>query len=168
MSAASPKRPGAYDHRFHAGNAADVFKHVALVTLLDRLRASAGARLHYVETHAGGGRYHLGPEGEWRDGIGRLLPFVDDDAPILRMLERTLAAEGYQVSAVPDGGFKDEVGRIKRQAARFRLYGLDADSNVVREVTVADAEPNLGQGLGFACHRKVSGISTSKPYKCGP
>jgi two-component system, OmpR family, response regulator MprA len=29
---------------------------------------------------------------------------VDDDAPILRMLERTLAAEGYQVSAVADGG----------------------------------------------------------------
>ena len=29
---------------------------------------------------------------------------VDDDAPILRMLERTLAAEGYAVSAVPDGG----------------------------------------------------------------
>src|SRR3712207_1517690 len=29
---------------------------------------------------------------------------VDDDAPILRMLERTLAAEGYAGSAVADGG----------------------------------------------------------------
>jgi two-component system response regulator MprA len=29
---------------------------------------------------------------------------VDDDAPIRRMLERTLAAEGYDVSAVADGG----------------------------------------------------------------
>jgi two-component system, OmpR family, response regulator MprA len=29
---------------------------------------------------------------------------VDDDAPILRMLERTLAAEGYTVAAVGDGG----------------------------------------------------------------
>jgi two-component system, OmpR family, response regulator MprA len=29
---------------------------------------------------------------------------VDDDAPILRMLERTLTAEGYAVAAVPDGG----------------------------------------------------------------
>src|SRR5688572_25067475 len=28
---------------------------------------------------------------------------VDDDAPIRRMLERTLAAEGYAVSAVADG-----------------------------------------------------------------
>ena len=29
---------------------------------------------------------------------------VDDDAPIRRMLERTLSAEGYDVSAVGDGG----------------------------------------------------------------
>jgi two-component system response regulator MprA len=29
---------------------------------------------------------------------------VDDDAPIRRMLERTLSAEGYAVSAVADGG----------------------------------------------------------------
>jgi two-component system, OmpR family, response regulator MprA len=29
---------------------------------------------------------------------------VDDDAPILRMLERTLGAEGYSVVAVADGG----------------------------------------------------------------
>ena len=29
---------------------------------------------------------------------------VDDDARILRMLERTLAAEGYDVSVAPDGG----------------------------------------------------------------
>ena len=29
---------------------------------------------------------------------------VDDDARILRMLERTLSAEGYAVAAVPDGG----------------------------------------------------------------
>jgi two-component system response regulator MprA len=29
---------------------------------------------------------------------------VDDDAPIRRMLQRTLAAEGYEVAAVADGG----------------------------------------------------------------
>jgi len=29
---------------------------------------------------------------------------VDDDAPIRRMLERTLRAEGYDVAAVADGG----------------------------------------------------------------
>ena len=29
---------------------------------------------------------------------------VDDDAPIRRMLERTLTAEGYAITAVADGG----------------------------------------------------------------
>jgi two-component system response regulator MprA len=29
---------------------------------------------------------------------------VDDDAPILRMLARTLSAEGYEVETAPDGG----------------------------------------------------------------
>ena len=29
---------------------------------------------------------------------------VDDDAPIRRMLTRTLTAEGYSVAAVGDGG----------------------------------------------------------------
>jgi hypothetical protein len=41
---------------------------------------------------------------------------------------------------LPEGGFKDGAGRIKRQAARFRIYGLDADGNIVRELTAADAE----------------------------
>jgi len=44
------------------------------------------------------------------------------------------------VYPVPDGGYKDAVGRVKRQAARFRVYGLDADGNVVRELTADDAE----------------------------
>jgi len=37
------------------------------------------------------------------------------------------------------GGFKDGSGAIKRQAARFRIYGLDADGRVVRELTADDA-----------------------------
>src|SRR5690242_18683023 len=41
---------------------------------------------------------------------------------------------------VPPGGFKDGAGRIKRQAARFRLYGLNGDGQVVAEVTAADAD----------------------------
>lgn len=40
----------------------------------------------------------------------------------------------------PAGGFKDERGRIKRQAARFRIYGLNKQGRAVREITSADAE----------------------------
>ena len=38
---------------------------------------------------------------------------VDDDAPILRMLERTLTAEGYDVAAVGDGGAA--LARVERR-----------------------------------------------------
>ncbi|MEU8678667.1 LodA/GoxA family CTQ-dependent oxidase [Streptomyces sp. NPDC048560] len=44
------------------------------------------------------------------------------------------------VPAQPAGGFKDSAGRVKRQAARFRVYGYDADGNVVGELTAAHAE----------------------------
>src|SRR5215813_9079976 len=38
----------------------------------------------------------------------------------------------------PDG-YKDASGAMKRQAARFRVFGLDAHGHVVRELTADDA-----------------------------
>src|SRR4051812_595615 len=40
----------------------------------------------------------------------------------------------------PAGGFKDMSGALKRQAARFRVYGYDASGAVVREITASEAE----------------------------
>ena len=34
----------------------------------------------------------------------------------------------------PEGGFKDVAGRVKRQAARFRGYGVNAADEAVREI----------------------------------
>ncbi len=42
--------------------------------------------------------------------------------------------------AEPPGGFKDASGALKRQAARFRVYGYDAAGAVVREITANDAD----------------------------
>ncbi len=39
-----------------------------------------------------------------------------------------------------DGRFKDRQGRMKRQAARFRVYGFDSDGQVLQELTSADAD----------------------------
>jgi hypothetical protein len=39
-------------------------------------------------------------------------------------------------------GFKDASGAIARQAARFRVYGYDAQGNVVKELTAADGTIN--------------------------
>ncbi len=61
-----------YRHEYHAGNFADVHKHVTLLALLTALRRKDKGFL-YLETHAGRGAYDLsGPSGESASGIGRL------------------------------------------------------------------------------------------------
>jgi 23S rRNA (adenine2030-N6)-methyltransferase len=66
-----------YRHIFHAGNFADVFKHVVLSLLLKSLHRK-DTPFCYLDTHAGAGRYDLSSAaaqktGEYRDGIKRLL-----------------------------------------------------------------------------------------------
>jgi 23S rRNA (adenine2030-N6)-methyltransferase len=66
-----------YQHDFHAGNFADVFKHIVLTRILLRLCAKEAA-FRFIDTHAGSGTYCLSsPEAqkpaEWQGGIGRLL-----------------------------------------------------------------------------------------------
>ncbi|HEX2834769.1 MAG TPA: LodA/GoxA family CTQ-dependent oxidase [Thermoanaerobaculia bacterium] len=40
----------------------------------------------------------------------------------------------------PPGFYKDRKGALKRQAARFRIYGLDEEGRVVKELTASDAK----------------------------
>ena len=47
-----------YRHAFHAGNFADVHKHVVLLALLERLKQKPKP-LFYLDTHAGRGGYDL-------------------------------------------------------------------------------------------------------------
>ena len=66
-----------YRHAFHAGNHADVLKHVVLLALLDALKAKP-TPFCVIDTHAGSGSYALdgmeaGKTGEYKDGIARLL-----------------------------------------------------------------------------------------------
>jgi 23S rRNA (adenine2030-N6)-methyltransferase len=66
-----------YRHAFHAGNFADVFKHVILTRILLYL-IRKGTALRVIDTHAGDGIYDLSADpaektAEWRNGIGRLI-----------------------------------------------------------------------------------------------
>jgi 23S rRNA (adenine2030-N6)-methyltransferase len=65
-----------YRHSFHAGNFADVLKHVVLVEILQYLQLKDGA-VEYIDTHAGAGMFDLRSEhaqklAEYRHGIARL------------------------------------------------------------------------------------------------
>lgn len=78
----APSRPSAdlpvlsYRHAFHAGNHADVLKHMVLVQALDYL-ITKDAPLWYIDTHAGAGRYEFArpdtkAHAEYHEGIGAL------------------------------------------------------------------------------------------------
>ncbi len=66
-----------YRHAFHAGNFADVVKHLILVRILDYLKRKPAA-FRVLDTHAGVGLYDLAGDqaertGEWLAGIARLV-----------------------------------------------------------------------------------------------
>jgi 23S rRNA (adenine2030-N6)-methyltransferase len=98
-----------YQHAFHAGNFADVHKHVVLARVLTYLRAKPAA-FRVIDTHAGAGRYDLlaaepSRSGEWRNGIERVWEAAKDKlAPDVR----TLLAPYLETIATynPDGGLR--------------------------------------------------------------
>jgi 23S rRNA (adenine2030-N6)-methyltransferase len=66
-----------YRHAFHAGNFADVVKHLVLVRILTYLHEKPAA-FRVIDSHAGAGRYDLTGEeatrgGEWLTGIARVM-----------------------------------------------------------------------------------------------
>ncbi|HEX6636257.1 MAG TPA: 23S rRNA (adenine(2030)-N(6))-methyltransferase RlmJ [Steroidobacteraceae bacterium] len=66
-----------YRHQFHAGNFADVHKHVLLLDVLAALTRKEKGLL-FVDTHAGRGEYQLHPgdaahPGEWQSGAAKVL-----------------------------------------------------------------------------------------------
>jgi 23S rRNA (adenine2030-N6)-methyltransferase len=92
-----------YRHAHHAGNFADVHKHVTLLALLAALERKDKGFL-YLETHAGRGAYDLsGPPGEAATGIGRLEAQSGARAEELR-------------------NYIERVQRLRRERGEPRLY----------------------------------------------
>ena len=96
-----------YRHHFHAGNFADVMKHVMLIALFRALQAKPKGFL-FLDTHAGRGKYDLDTasagqtsarQPEWPQGIGRLWQLASETVPIgvaeyLRLVREFDRAEG--------------------------------------------------------------------------
>ena len=86
-----------YRHAFHAGNFADVLKHVVLARVLAHLKRKEGP-FRFIDTHAGAGRYDLSSDEarrspEWREGIARVLT-ARPTAPVDELLRPYLQAIG--------------------------------------------------------------------------
>jgi 23S rRNA (adenine2030-N6)-methyltransferase len=91
-----------YRHAFHAGNYADVIKHIVLVDVLEYL-VQKDKPFEYIDTHAGAGLYHLHnayaqKNREYENGIGRLsLPDWPELTSYLKIVERFNPAGTLQV-----------------------------------------------------------------------
>jgi 23S rRNA (adenine2030-N6)-methyltransferase len=99
-----------YRHAFHAGNFADVIKHIVLVRILLYLQEK-NAAFRVIDTHAGAGRYDLAGEeaergGEWLTGIARIMQarFSEKALPLIKPyldIVRAFNPQGGQLTAYP-------------------------------------------------------------------
>ncbi|VVB72710.1 Ribosomal RNA large subunit methyltransferase J [uncultured archaeon] len=64
-----------YDHRVHAGNAGDVWKHFLLLEAASCL-LDPESSLVYAESHVGRPEYVLKAPGDWEGGIGKCWPLL--------------------------------------------------------------------------------------------
>ncbi|GHV70093.1 ribosomal RNA large subunit methyltransferase J [Spirochaetia bacterium] len=127
----------AYRHGFHAGAAADVFKHSALIHCLRHLVQKEKPCL-FVDTHAGAGSYNLAEgfsaqSGEWKNGIGKIAAGGQVNGPLPAMLEkyREICGAGTGADAGVYPGSPEIMARFLRPEDRlvcFELHPGDFDS----------------------------------------
>lgn len=115
-----------YRHAFHAGNHADVLKHMVLIAILKHM-AQKPAALMVIDTHAGAGLYRLDDDyantsGEPADGVLKLAaatlenpsPLITDYLDAVRNVNRS-----GQLRLYPGSPFV--VQQFLREEARDRL-----------------------------------------------
>jgi 23S rRNA (adenine2030-N6)-methyltransferase len=115
-----------YRHHFHAGNFADVMKHVLLLQLIRALQRKEKGFL-YLDTHAGRGSYDLAVasqgdslerQPEWPDGIGRLWSTNSEAAPISEYVQQVRQFDRSRGNLTATPRFYPGSPQIARLAAR--------------------------------------------------
>ncbi len=123
-----------YRHACHAGNFADVVKHVVLVAALTRL-AQKERPLFLLESHAGRGRYDLAPRGDAESSAGILklekAALPSPPQAIARYLEILRG-----VDPAPDGKLRCYAGSPIIGAALLRAQ----DNAAFCEIVTTEAE----------------------------
>lgn len=116
-----------YRHAFHAGNHADVLKHMVLILLADYLTQKEGA-LMFVDTHAGGGIYALdssqaAKNAEFKTGISRLWERNDLPPELTRYVDVVRAFnQDKRLRYYPGSPFV--ASEVLRAQDRLRLFEL--------------------------------------------
>jgi 23S rRNA (adenine2030-N6)-methyltransferase len=143
-----------YRHAYHAGNFADVLKHVTLVATLDHLGRKESPYF-YLDTHAGRGDYPLmsaeaARAGEYRDGILPLLAANRQAPAVLRYLEviSGLGVENGQLTSYP-GSPRIALSMMRGddRAALCELEPREADA--LRELVRRDGRAQVHERDGY-------------------
>lgn len=153
-----------YRHIFHAGNFADVFKHIVLTRVIAYMQ-NKDAAFRVLDTHAGLGLYDLSSSeaqktGEWKTGIAKVLAAADKAPGEVRHL---LAPYLDAVRAFnPEGGITHYPGspmiarHMFRKQDRLTALELHAeDCEVLQSHFEGDVQAritNLDGWLGIKSH----------------
>lgn len=126
-----------YRHGFHAGNFADVLKHIVLVHMLEYM-TQKDKPLRIIDTHAGAGVYKLnGPQAqknrEYDNGISQLWTSDQPPAAIARFLALVRAVnDGGQLQLYPGSPLIAQT--LMRSIDRLYLHELHpADFQFLRD-----------------------------------
>ncbi|OGS98965.1 MAG: 23S rRNA (adenine(2030)-N(6))-methyltransferase RlmJ [Gallionellales bacterium RBG_16_56_9] len=126
-----------YRHAFHAGNHADVLKHVVTIALLQYL-CQKEAPVMYIDTHAGAGLYALdgayaAKNAEYETGIGKLLGRNDLPTLLAQYVDliRSLNPSG-KIRYYPGSPYCAD--RVLRPQDRLRLFELHpSDGKILQD-----------------------------------
>lgn len=143
-----------YRHAFHAGNHADVLKHVVLLALCDRLVVKP-APCFALDTHAGRGLYALDAQAarataEADEGISRLLAEGGRDPLVARYLGAVKACR-QQFGAHAYPGSPWLLAHALRDSDRIGCCELQAEESAALKALFArDARVSVHQRDGYA------------------
>ncbi len=143
-----------YRHGFHAGNFADVLKHMVLIQVLDYMKQKEKS-IRIIDTHAGAGVYKLNgaqaqKNREFENGISRLWPLKQTPTAVARYtdLVRDLNEHG-QLQIYP--GSPLLVRKLMREQDRLFLHELHpADFQFLRDCMRDHKNIKVANEDGFA------------------
>jgi 23S rRNA (adenine2030-N6)-methyltransferase len=143
----------AYRHAFHAGNHADVLKHIVLILVLRHMNAKPKP-YRFVDTHAGAGGYSLEgryaqKKGEYERGIGRLWMRDDLPAPIADYVEliRRFNPDGVLSQYPGSPALAQMLLRPHDQLRAFELH--PTEQKILRATLAATPDAIAYDGDGF-------------------
>jgi 23S rRNA (adenine2030-N6)-methyltransferase len=144
-----------YRHGFHAGNHADVLKHIVLIAVLKHLTAKPTA-ITVVDTHAGAGLYRLdsdfaGTSGEAQDGIVKLLasPLAAEPPPLVADYLELIASfnPSGKTKIYPGSPFITQA--LLRQEARDKLWLFELHPSDVKALAAHVEQANAGRQISL-------------------